>query len=388
MMGHRRVEREKNTGTEATGTTRKGMIPSLQVLRAFAFLGVFTSHCHLSSLGSWGASVFFVLSGFLMVYSYYDRSISLDWRSVSAFTLRKTSKLYLLHVLTMVADLLISVIFSAKAILPTIKANATGILLNLFLVQSCFPSGTYYFSMNAVAWFLSDCAFLYAVFPFLLRGIKRLTRRRQTLICMAVIYLIQLAVGYGSQFVNVSQSVSNNFVKWVTYICPLYRMGDFLEGGMLAFLFRQPRKQGSRRRGKIAPWLAAPVELCAVILLIVTLKIRSKEINILDWPWFKSSCLYLPSSLLLVWVFASNRGVITRALSGKLLLYIGNLSAYTYLIHQVVIHYIQYLDAKCFHLELSNWALAGIALIVSIALAKLYTTSRSDLLARVYEDVG
>lgn len=53
----------------------KNRITTLQVVRALAFFGVFTSHtnikCFLSG-GVWGVSVFFVLSGFLMVYSYYD----------------------------------------------------------------------------------------------------------------------------------------------------------------------------------------------------------------------------------------------------------------------------------------------------------------------------
>lgn len=49
-------------------------IDTLQVLRCFAFLGVFLCHTGLhkmGSLGVGGVSIFLVLSGFVMTYSYY-----------------------------------------------------------------------------------------------------------------------------------------------------------------------------------------------------------------------------------------------------------------------------------------------------------------------------
>lgn len=53
-------------------------IDSIQSLRAIAFLAVFMSHSRLFGLGflgAWGVSIFFVLSGFLMVYSYYPKIV-------------------------------------------------------------------------------------------------------------------------------------------------------------------------------------------------------------------------------------------------------------------------------------------------------------------------
>lgn len=48
-------------------------LDSLQAVRALAFLGIFLSHTgikYFGTTGTWGVSVFFVLSGFLMVYNY------------------------------------------------------------------------------------------------------------------------------------------------------------------------------------------------------------------------------------------------------------------------------------------------------------------------------
>lgn len=46
---------------------------SLQGLRAVAFMGVFLGHCGIGSGGGMGVSVFLVLSGFLMIYNYYQK---------------------------------------------------------------------------------------------------------------------------------------------------------------------------------------------------------------------------------------------------------------------------------------------------------------------------
>ncbi len=48
-------------------------ITSLQCLRGIAFLGIFFQHCGIGLWGTQGVSVFLVLSGFLMVYTYYSR---------------------------------------------------------------------------------------------------------------------------------------------------------------------------------------------------------------------------------------------------------------------------------------------------------------------------
>ena len=68
----------------------KKRIESLQALRAFSFLGIFLSHA--GSPVSWpalGVSVFFVLSGFLMSYTYHDRDMTASVRNNLRFAISK-----------------------------------------------------------------------------------------------------------------------------------------------------------------------------------------------------------------------------------------------------------------------------------------------------------
>lgn len=73
-------------------------INSLQTVRALAFLSIFSQHCGVGSLGALGVSVFLILSGFLMYYSYFDREIGHTFKECVLFSYTKISKLYPMHI--------------------------------------------------------------------------------------------------------------------------------------------------------------------------------------------------------------------------------------------------------------------------------------------------
>lgn len=82
----------------------KKLIYSLQALRGIAFLGIFASHtgfrCFVGT-GRWGVSVFFVLSGFMMIYTYMgkNRIRYVSLKDNLYFAWRKMKGLYLLHII-------------------------------------------------------------------------------------------------------------------------------------------------------------------------------------------------------------------------------------------------------------------------------------------------
>lgn len=88
---------------------RRERIQSLQVVRALGFLGVFIAHCGVTHVetGPWGVSLFFVLSGFVMVYTYYDRELPASWIQCIKFSAEKIRRLYPLHILMVFFALII-----------------------------------------------------------------------------------------------------------------------------------------------------------------------------------------------------------------------------------------------------------------------------------------
>lgn len=80
----------------------KNYIGSLQVLRALGFLAIFSAHAGITRLGAFGVSLFFVLSGFVLAYSYNNEKKVTGTRNVIVYVLNKIKRLYPLHVLMLI----------------------------------------------------------------------------------------------------------------------------------------------------------------------------------------------------------------------------------------------------------------------------------------------
>lgn len=67
---------------ESTCSVKDNKIASIQSLRACAFLTVFILHLEGATIGVWGVSVFFILSGFIMFYAYRNRNLDQDLKRI------------------------------------------------------------------------------------------------------------------------------------------------------------------------------------------------------------------------------------------------------------------------------------------------------------------
>lgn len=350
-----------------------GKILSLQTVRALAFLGIFTSHCGVTYLGPWGASVFFVLSGFVMVFTYSDKNMDTSMRSNFQFSLKKIKKLYPLHIVMMISAIPIiiwDIMQNDSA--RTYVVSIIKVFLNIFLVQTWVAKSSAYFSMNGVAWYLSVCLFIYMMFPLLMKQIKRYSDDKMAYICIAVILVLQIIVGFLSSLVNVPLKYSDNFSKWITYILPVFRLGDFAIGCNLGYLFLKKRTQ-------ISSVLATILEIVTIALIYISETIYREKISFLGSEWCRYSVLFLPTSALLVYLFALNKGIISKLLTNKALIFIGNISAYTFLIHQMVIRYLKVLMPHVINGEVNIWINTVLAFIITLISTLIYRKIENDV---------
>ena len=220
--------------------TDKKLISSLQGLRAVAFLSVVLSHCGAPWLGPWAISVFVALSGFLMTCNYYDRPRTAPGlRSAMIFSLQKIRKLYPLHLIMMAAALLLVL----KGLLAQPSARealscAAQLVVSIFLLQTWIPSSRFWFCLNGVAWYLSVQAFLYAIFPWLLAVLKKADTRRLRCIAAAIFCaqcFFSLAIW--------KAGLSGKAVFYLTYLCPLFRAGDFAISCCMGCLYRSRKEE-------------------------------------------------------------------------------------------------------------------------------------------------
>ncbi|CAM4459097.1 acyltransferase [Deinococcus marmoris] len=249
--------------------------------------------------GYMGVSFFFILSGFILTYTYQERLRKSDAGSMKKFFIARFARIYPLHALTFLISLPIA-IYSSKGLINSLVAG----VFNASLLQSFPPVRWIYFSFNGPSWSISDETFFYALFPFLLV----LTTRNLKVWIGAAIALFLVLLIAALQIPNTELS------HWFFYIFPVTRLWDFLVGillARLAFALR-PRLQSSALPD-VGVW-------AALGLLVVLIAFHNDVPQNLRW-----SLYYAPAFALLIFSLTFSKGVIARLLSQRWLVYLGEM---------------------------------------------------------------
>ena len=288
-------------------------------------MGIFFSHLGLAKLGAWSVSVFFILSGFVMYYSYENKTLSCSIKDNVLFAIKKVRCLYPLHLLMLIAALVFMVtgffLYSNRSA-EVIFSDILQICLNIMLLQSFVPREEFYFSLNSVSWYLSVSLFLYFSFPFIMSKVKACKSPKAALIKIGILYVLLFVLSGMSQVIGFSKG----FQTWLTYINPLFRVFDFVIGIYLGFIYLN--KTTSRGGG-------TTVECISLLLIIITYLIHINN----DIAWFNDTLLNIPSAGIFVYVLACRKGLVSKCIENKLLLFLGEISPFGFLIHQMVIRY-------------------------------------------------
>jgi len=130
------------------------------------------------------------------------------------------------------ATLLLAIAFVADQVH---HPGVIGTIANLLLVQAWFPAQQTYFGYNAVAWSLSCEVFFYLAFPWLVRGLVRLSAARRALVVALVV--AAMCVYPGAFSLTVAPHDPDGW-EWTTYVLPLWRLGEFVVGIVAALAVR------------------------------------------------------------------------------------------------------------------------------------------------------
>jgi peptidoglycan/LPS O-acetylase OafA/YrhL len=317
--------------------TVRPRLPALTSLRFFAAFHVVIFHFQamqvflgpswfqkLSSIGYVGVSFFFVLSGFILVYTYAGRPMILRdfWRArfariypAYAFSLLVTAPFFFFAVLTMN----IPFFAWAKAHLKVVSA------LVVSLLQAWVPPAA--LSWNAVAWSLSVEAFFYLLFPFLLLFFVRRSPAQLFLIAAAS-WLTSLVLSSAYVFLNPDHlSVLNSDVFgafWLNAVKfhPLARLPEFVLGMACGFLFLRSGKESKR---------ALPLFLSGIAAFAVVVYFGA----VIPYPILHTALL-APAFAAIVYAFAL-RPKWGAILENRLLVLCGDASYSLYLLHSMII---------------------------------------------------
>ncbi|MBO3096364.1 acyltransferase family protein [Cellulomonas dongxiuzhuiae] len=215
-----------------TPLTAAPRLDSLTGLRFIAALLVFGHHVSALGVmtneslnflrpGAAGVSFFFILSGFILTWTARDDDTApLFWR-------RRFARVYPAYAAAWVGVMTINLISGDGASVRDLFA--------LTLLQSWVPDESAYFATSAVFWTLSVEAFFYALFPLLIRVIRRMPRS-SLWICLAG---TAIAVATVAALAHPVERGSTG--NWASSVLPLTRLVEFIAGMALARIVQHDR---------------------------------------------------------------------------------------------------------------------------------------------------
>jgi peptidoglycan/LPS O-acetylase OafA/YrhL len=86
-------------------------------------------------------------------------------------------------------------------------------------------------------------------------------------------------------------------------------------------------------------WLNSGAEIIIILFIFITAKIYSSQTILIGQNWCRYSILWIPTSMAIVWLFAEKKGIVSKLFTNKFFIWIGNISSFTFLIHEMVIIY-------------------------------------------------
>lgn len=321
-------------------------IPVLTSLRFFAALGIFFLHAENHSLFdqefltyfdlSKCVSFFFVLSGFVLYYSYSDRDTPL-----LKFYISRLKRVWSVTVLSI---FFVVLVLPVRLYLPVDYGplqTTLAFFANLLCVQSFIPIPNFYFGYNAVSWSISVELFFYLIFPF----VKQLTIPRFiTLISLNILFVYILCALLDASSISAFSSLSfNSFtLEGFVYINPFFRLPEFLLGILSAKIFRSanyPQYSGTLSRFSASLSVGVVFSHFFIVLVLVSYAFsRSSFFPELTFSveilinQLKAGILFAIAIFLLV-IF---QNPLLKFLSLKLFLILGQISFSFYLLHQPI----------------------------------------------------
>jgi peptidoglycan/LPS O-acetylase OafA/YrhL len=326
----------------------KAQLKPLTGLRFVAALHVVLVHLavvgHLGTLpaalteivsrGYMAVPLFFVLSGFVLTYTYAPTGSGTDLNR-RAFWAARFARIYPVYALSLL--LAIPTYFTKEALSQPLATLGVAVPV-LTMLQGWFPSIPQ--AWLSPAWSLSSEAFFYLLFPFAIPLIARLTQQK-LVASLALLWLASVAAPIVHLVVFPNGAGETNTTSWLwamaIYFGPVPHLPEFLTGIVLGRLFlgRPARQTGDHR---LAVTLAAAGAALGAVGYILAAYAGGELPRLLT-----HTGAFLPIYALLVYSLAWGGGPIGRFLATGPMLLLGEASYGLYLLHFPVFWWTEHL---------------------------------------------
>jgi peptidoglycan/LPS O-acetylase OafA/YrhL len=245
-------------------------------------------------------SVFYVLSGFILSYTYYDMDVRSGYRS---YLVARIGRVWPLHIVTLAVCVVIFGLY------PTDANSYLRLLVNALLLHSWVPFADWFYSYNWVSWSISTELAFYVSFPFLLFLMKKDWRLVALLATVLLATMLCICIAMDLPSKPSTESVSGSALL---YISPVSRIAEFIAGMLTFKFFRFARDPKS--------WVASGTlpEIVSILILVCAMagthyiwNARLEFIPISVRGWLATAGSF-PFIAFMIFVIAQQKGIITK----------------------------------------------------------------------------
>jgi peptidoglycan/LPS O-acetylase OafA/YrhL len=313
----------------------------------------------LRQASGFGMTLFFVLSGFVIHYNYRMLATGAGKEGLGAFLWARFARLYPLFILTLLLNILVSSRF--LRLLAGDSDSFAGLLsaLPYFLV---FTQSWFYMPVDGVplisaigggspmTWSISTEWFFYLAYPSIALLLVRMRSSWQT--ALTIIVWCGLWITLASALYEASgildgwagawwplhgtpeQNQQDSFSRWLLYLSPYVRIGEFVLGCLIAELFLQLSSRGAAAAER-ALGLVLLILACLSVPVITYLN-YDPAAGIAFFRRLNMNFALAPSAALIIFAVVRWHTPVSRLLASRPLVALGEASYSIYLIHYVV----------------------------------------------------
>jgi peptidoglycan/LPS O-acetylase OafA/YrhL len=321
------------------------------------------------SRGGVSVALFFVLSGFVLTYTYLNVD-GTPRGGVRAFLVARFARIYPVYAFAWLVTGLLTLY--RHGLTPPEQGRGLAALL---LIQAWLPPWVLHW--NPASWSLSVEAFFYALFPLLVLPIGRLTSRQLSrvfgilwIICLAVPLIYLIFKPDGTRYIT---DGPDSFWLLVINFNPLGRLPEFVMGMITArwFMLARTQTQDPGVRGRFRfPALWSTASGSAIVLFLAFAP--TLPLTLLN------DTLLLPLFTILIYNLAWGEGWLAGALSLGPVVLLGEASYGLYILHQPTLDWAKSLlhvsDAVAQHSAL--YFAAFVCFVVALSVLVLRTVEQ------------
>ncbi len=286
-------------------------LTSFRFIAAMAIVVFHTTAPHQYYLRS-GVTFFYVLSGFILIYVHPRvEGVLARYR----FWVSRFARIWPLHLFTLLA-----------AVLYFHGGDLRLFLLDLFLLQAWVPSEQALFSYNGVAWSLSVELFFYFAFPFVLPWVHKAPARTLAA-TVGLTGIVVVALGF------IPKAAWGNQISYLDFTIynPVLNLYKFVLGMVVGKWWMNSSAAPASRTWSL-------VEAAAFVGVLAFVPLSSTVAGtITGWDTTAAQrqlqdFLCTPFFALLIFIFAYQQGAVSRVLSWKGFVLLGDISFSVYML--------------------------------------------------------